>query len=276
MYRQFTAWLISGLIFALASPVKAEGTLEKIERTGVLKVALREDAPPFGYVDDNGKLQGYCLDFFTLLESRLTKELERNSLSIKLYKSTPANRFNLVSRDIIDLECGPNTIRSDLDENIGFSTGYLVTGTQFLIARDRQFDLDSNLDRKRLGVIANTTTAEYVTQRYPLATIRKYAGVTARTRGVEAVAQGRLDAMISDGILLRAEARRQGLPSQRYSLIPEIPLTCDRYGMIIQSNDSQWQDFVNSVINSPAGKALSNAWFGNLANNTKVASDLCQ
>lgn len=276
MYRQLASWLISGLILTSASLAQTEGTLDKIERTGVLIVALREDAPPFGYVDNNNNLQGYCLDFFTLLESRLTEKLERNSLSVKLYKSTINNRFDLVSRDVIDLECGPNTIRSDLAENVGFSAGFLVTGTQFLIDRDRQLDLESDLNGKRLGVINNTTTEEFVAQRYPLATIRKYSGVTARTRGIEAVAQGRLDAMISDGILLRAEARQQGLSSARYPLIPNLPLTCDRYGMIIQDEDSQWRDFVNSVINSPEATALSNAWFSPLANYTRVPSDLCQ
>lgn len=276
MYRQLASWLISGLILTSPSFAQTEGTLDRIERTGVLKVALREDAPPFGYLDDNDNLQGYCLDFLTLLESRLTKKLERNSLSIKLYKSTTTNRFNLVSRDVIDLECGPNTIRSDVAKNVGFSAGFLVTGTQFLIDRNRQLDLESDLNGKRLGVMNNTTTEEFVARRYPLATIRKYSGVTARTRGIEAVAQGRLDAMISDGVLLRAEARQQGLSSARYPIIPNLPLTCDRYGMIIQDEDPQWRDFVNSVINSPKAAALSNAWFGELVNYTRVPPDLCQ
>ena len=270
------AFLTSVLFFCLSLPAKAEDTLEKIQRTGVLNVAIREDAAPFGYLDANGNLRGYCLDFFALLEKQLLERLERNSLSIKLFKSIPANRFDLVARDIVDIECGPNTIRSDVPENTAFSTSFFVTGTQFLVKKDNSAKLDRNSKDLVLGVINNTTTEQFLERRYPSASLREYRGVTARTRGVQAVAQGQIDAMVSDGILLIAEAQRQQLPAAEYVLEPEIPLTCDRYGMIIQSDDRGWQDFINSVIDSPEAEALSNAWFGRIFSYTLSVSDLCK
>lgn len=276
MNRKFASFITSGwLLLCFAATARAESTLDKIQRTGVLKVAIRQDAAPFGYLDANDNLQGYCLDFFAILEKQLLEKLNRNSLSVKLYKSTLNNRFELVSRGIVDLECGPNTIRSNLPE-VNFSTGFFQTGTQFLVKENNRIDLDGDLSNSRLGVIDNTSTAEFVAQRYPLATLRKYSGVTARTRGVEAVEQGRIDAMISDGILLRAEAQQQELSSARYPLIPDLPLTCDRYGMIIPVEDPQWQNFVNSVINSSQIEALSTAWFGQLVNYTQSAVEFCK
>ena len=72
MNRKFasfiTTFITSGwLLLCLASTARAESTLDKIKRTGVLKVAIRQDAAPFGYLDANDNLQGYCLDFFTIL-----------------------------------------------------------------------------------------------------------------------------------------------------------------------------------------------------------------
>ncbi len=269
------AFLTGVLFWCLTSPALAEDTLEKIQRKGVLNVAIREDAAPFGYLDANGNLRGYCLDFFALLEKQLLKRLDRNSSSIKLFKSIPANRFDLVARDIVDLECGPNTIRPDVPENTAFSTSFFVTGTQFLVEKDNSAKIDRDSKDLVLGVISNTTTEQLLNRRYPSATLRKYRGVTARSRGVQAVAQGQIDAMVSDGILLIAEAQRQQLSAAEYVLEPEIPLSCDRYGMIIQSNDPEWQDFVNSVIDSPEAKALSNAWFGRIRV-TQSLSDLCE
>ena len=268
------AFLTSVVCFWCSSlPALAEDTLEKIQRTGVLNVAIREDAAPFGYLDANGNLQGYCLNFFALLERELVERLDRNSLSVKLFKSIPANRFDLVAKNIVDLECGPNTIRSDIPENTDFSTSFLVTGTQFLVKKDNSAKIDRDSEDLVLGVIANTTTEQFLAQRYPLATLQKYRGVTARSRGVQAVAQGQIDAMVSDGILLIAEAQRQQLTAAKYVLSPEIPLTCDRYGMIIQSNDPQWQDFINSVIDSPKAQALFNAWFDRLFDSTQSISN---
>lgn len=272
------AFLLTGslLMLGLTSPAKAENSLDKIQRTGILNIAIREDAAPFGYSDSRGNPQGYCLDFFALLEEQLVKKLERNTISVKLLKSTARNRFTLVSDNLVELECGPNTIRSDISDDVSFSTSFFVTGTQFLVKQDRQLDLEGDLDNIELGVIGDTSTEEFITERYPSAIIRKYRGVTARNRGVQAVEQGRIDAMISDGILLRAEAQQQELSSSEYPLIPDIPLTCDRYGMIIRSNDPAWQDFINSVINSPEVEALSKAWFGELFSYTQPAEDFCQ
>lgn len=277
MNRNLVFLVTSSLcLLSSISSVKAEETLAKIQRTGVLSVAIREDAPPFGYLDAQENVQGYCLDFFALLQSQLIQELERNTLSIKLLKSTATNRFGLVADSLVNLECGPNTIRPDPPENTNFSHPFFLTGTQFLVKQDNSLDPESDLNGAILGVIANTTTAKVVAQRYPLATLQQYKGVTARIRGIQAVAQGKIDAMISDGILLRAEAQQQGLSAAEYPLVPELPLTCDRYGMIIHSNDPQWQEFVNSVIDSPEAEALSNQWFGSLFSYAQLTQVVCQ
>jgi polar amino acid transport system substrate-binding protein len=280
MNRQVISSLITGSLslFCLASPVKAETVLAKIQRTGVLTVAIREDAPPFGYLDVNNNLEGYCLDFFALLQKQLKNDLERNTLGIKLFKSTPVNRFNLVSENAVDLECGPNTIRSDIPENVNFSESFVITGTQFLIKnqnRDR-LNPEQDLNNIAIGVINDTTTAKFIAKRYPSAILQRFSGVTARTRGIQAVVQNKIEAMASDGILLRAEAQQQGLSNSDYSVIPDLPLSCDRYGMIIKGNDPQWQEFVNSVINSPEARALGNAWFSQLFDNTENSQNFCQ
>jgi polar amino acid transport system substrate-binding protein len=280
MNRQVISSLITGslFLFCLASPVKAETVLAKIQRTGILTVAIREDSPPFGYLDANDNLQGYCLDFFALLNNQLKNNLDRNTLSIQLYKSTPVNRFNLVSENSVDLECGPNTIRADVPENTNFSQSFLLTGTQFLVKSQNQdrINTEQNLNGIVIGVINNTTTAKLIAKRYPSAILQRFSGVTARTRGIQSVVQNKIEAMASDGILLRAEAQQQGLSDSEYSIIPDTPLTCDRYGMIIKGNDPQWQEFVNSVINSPEAKALANDWFGQLFNNAENSLNFCQ
>jgi polar amino acid transport system substrate-binding protein len=278
MNNKFVSYLASGFFFCcLVMPVQAETVLEKIQRTGVLNVAMREDAAPFGYLDSNGNLNGYCLDFVALLKRQLIQKLERQTLSVKLFKSTTNNRFSLVGNDLVDLECGSNTIRASVPENTNFSTAFFITGTQFLVSeknRDR-LKLDQDLTEIRLGVIKDTTTEKFISEAYPAATIERFSGITARNRGVQAVAQGKIDAMISDGILLRAEAQRQGLLTSEYPLIPETPLSCDRYGMIIGSNDPQWHDFVNAVIKSSETIALSQAWFGDLFDQNQVVANVC-
>lgn len=263
-------WLLLTTIFlGVQLPVQSQTVLENIRETGVLKVAIREDAAPFGYVNSADNLQGFCLDFFALLEEKLEEQLPRNSMATRLLKSTVSNRFNLVEEGLSDIECGPNTIRELSSTEVTFSRPFFDTRTQLLVARQLDAaDLDGDLANIKIGVIRDTTTEELVRERYPDASIVLFSGVTARTRGVQAVAQGKIAAMASDGILLRAEAAQQDLAVDSFTLIPAVSIDCenpvfarsDRYGMIIPQ-DAQWQDFVNSVIVSPEFQRLFVQWF---------------
>lgn len=265
MKRKVVSFLSGSLFFCFSmSPAAAESILDSIQDTGILKVAIREDAAPLGYLNANNALQGYCLDFFAVLEQQLLEELERNTVTIKLFKSTARNRFSLVENSIVHLECGPNTIVESASSETDFSTAFFATGTQFLVNRENRgsIRLERDLNQIRVGVIKGTTTEEFVRKSYPLAIISLFSGATARNRGVQALSQGKIDAMASDGILLRAEAQKQRLSSSQYPLIPATPLTCDLYGMIIRGQDSQWKNFINRVIGSQRIQTLSRDWFG--------------
>jgi polar amino acid transport system substrate-binding protein len=269
--------VLLSLILAIPLPAKAATVLENIQKTGVVKVAIREDAAPFGYTDNQGNLQGYCLDFFSLLEKKLITQLKRDTLIFRVLKSRVDNRFDLVTDGFVQLECGPNTIRTQLQKQVIFSQPFFVTGTQFLIRQQNNNlpNLNSNLNNLTIGVIEGTSTEEYIRDRYPQAQLTLFRGVTARNRGVQALAQGKIDAMVSDGILLRAEAQQQNLSLANYPLIPEQSLTCDTYGMLLPQGDRSWQDFVNSVITSPESKAILNQWFGDMIPYNRISEANC-
>ena len=269
--------IILAVIFPLAT--RAETVLEEIERTGVVKVAVREDAVLFGYLDLNNNLRGYCLDFIALLQKRIKKEINRNTLTIRLFKSTLNNRFDLVNNQVVHLECGPNTIRSDLSySNVGFSQSFLIAGTRFLIRRENAqiIDVNSSLEDITIGVLRKTTTAEFIAQKYPLARIINFQGITGRRTAVQALAQGKIDAFASDGILLIGEITIQNLPLLEYKFIPQFPLNCGNYGMIIPKNDVQWRDLVNSVLVSQELEKLFTRWFGVFESDLKGNIEHCQ
>lgn len=109
-------------------PAKSETVLEKIKRTGLLEVAMREDAIPFGYRDSNNNLQGLCLDFIQLLREELKHKLNLQIISVKIYKSTLFNRFQLLENKTVDFECGPNSIRKNIPDGVSFSRPFFCDG----------------------------------------------------------------------------------------------------------------------------------------------------
>ena len=273
--------IVISIILAIVFPLttRAETVLEEIERTGVLQIAVREDAVLFGYLDLNNNLRGYCLDFIALLEKKIERSINRDILTVRLLKSTIDNRFDLVQDRAAHLECGPNTIRSNLSySEVEFSKPFLIVGTRFLIRQEdvKVIDVNSSLENITIGLLRGTTTEEFIVEKYPLATIRKFQGVTGRRRGVQALGQGKIDAFVSDGVLLLGEATIQNLSLEEYQLIPQLPLTCDYYGMIIPNNDVQWRELVNSVIESQELKRVFTKWLGLFLPDFKATFEFCQ
>lgn len=247
-----TSWLIASLIIFLGfvDGVKAETTLELINRTGVVKFAMRNDSPPFGYLDNDNNLRGLCLDFFYLLKQKIREKLNRQTITVKVFQSSLDDRFSLVENKQVHLECGPNTIHNKTSEKVAFSREFFITGIQFLVGPGKvtSFNPEGTLENFVIGVLKASSTAEYIRQRYPLAEIQEYQGQAGRFRGIQALRQDKIDAFVSDGVLLIGETVRQGSNLfQNYTLLPEAPLVCERYGIIV-ANDPEWIALVNGTI----------------------------
>lgn len=266
------------LLFFSTVNAQSETVLERIDRTGLLKVGIREDAVPFGYRDVNGELTGLCLDFLEIFREELKKKLNKKAIAIKLYKSTLFNRFELVGDQIVDLECGPNTIRVVPDYDVQFSVPFFWTGTQLLINADNAnlFKRNRRLNEVEIGVLRNTTTEQIIAQQYPSADLVAFQGATGRYRGVQALRGGQIDAFASDGILLIGEALTQGLGiGNSYLLVPDYPLDCQAYGLIVPDNNPEWLDFVNSVVKTASTRDSFEEWFGPILPRIEAIESFC-
>ncbi|RMF21799.1 MAG: amino acid ABC transporter substrate-binding protein [Cyanobacteria bacterium J083] len=255
----------------------AENVLKQVYEQGLLKVAIREDSPPLGYLDPAGILTGYCLDFIDLLVEKIKQESGRQILTIKLIESTIENRFSLLRNQQVYLECGPNTIRSDLTD-VWFSQPFFHTGTKFLVKKNNlsQININGSLRDRTIGVLINTTTESFIRQTYPEAKIKRFYGATGKTRAIQAVSQGKIALFASDDILIRGELLRLGFSLEDYKLIPSEPLTCDLYGMILPLAQPQWRDLVNRVINSQEMATINQKWFGNLWQKDLDLNSICR
>ena len=224
-------------------------------------------------------MRGYCLDLIALLKKRIKQTINREILTIRLFKSTLSNRFAIVNNRVAHLECGPNTIKNNLSyDGVEFSQPFFITGTVFLIRKEdtERINLNSSLENITIGLLRGTTTAEFIAQKYPLATIINFQGVTGRTRGVQAVGQGKIDAFVSDDVLLLGEIIIQNLPLEQYKFVPGFPLTCDYYGLIIPKRDLQWRDLVNSVIDSQETETVFTEWFEPFLPNLQKTFEFCR
>ncbi|MDJ0650138.1 MAG: alpha/beta hydrolase [Xenococcaceae cyanobacterium MO_188.B19] len=259
-------------------PKKKSKILAEIRNTKTLKIAMRSDAAPFGYIDNQQNVwTGYCDDLADSLATYLAKKLDIDSeIEIIKLSSTLENRFELVEQNAVHLECGPNTIRTDQNK-VTFSDPFFISGTRFLVPNDTvaQIDFDNGLEGITTGVLKQSTTEQFVQKTYPLAEVVYFEGAKGRSQGVKSLVNGNLDTFISDGVLLSGEIARQNLASESYQLIPEKPLTCDFYGFILPKGDSTWRSTVNAFIRNEKGIKVRDKWLGEYLPQSVADIDYC-
>lgn len=260
-------WIALDQPTAAALPDESQpSVLAEIADSRLLRVGLRRDAPPFGFLSRENAWVGYCIDFTEELRSHLETQLDISvGLEVVELSSTLENRFDLVRAGDVHLECGPNTIRSV--EGVTFSRPIFTAATRFLIQTENAEGLNPNLSLEgvALGVLPNTTTAAFVEERYPDANIVYFEGLDGRSRGVQAVADGSLAAFVGDDILSIGEATELNLRDMGLTLVPELPLTCEFYGLLLPAGDEEWQRTVNRFVEQLERDPISTQWFQDLA-----------
>lgn len=261
--QPFIAFLGCFLTALIATPVSAETVLERINRTGTLTAGARPDSVPFTYTDENGQLVGYSIDLLKLIHRQLEQELDKD-IELNLVEVTLADRFSKVENGEIDIVCSATTYTSSRARRVDFSVGFFRTGTQFLVKRDGN---RQNMSEFRVGVIGGSTNAEVV-QGY--LQIARYVVFDNRTDGLEALNNNRIDALVSDGILLSGLQQSTGNP-EAYEIMPTLPIQPETYACILPKGNPEFLQVVNQsllgfmqnlVEDEPIATSIFNTWFG--------------
>src|SRR5690606_24861952 len=108
---------VAAILVSDASPANAEGTLDKIKRTGKFLAGVRYDYPPVGSVDRDGKNIGFGVDIAKAFAEKLGVEPT-------FVQTTSRNRIPLLQSGGIDADIGPTTPTKERDEVVDFSIVY--------------------------------------------------------------------------------------------------------------------------------------------------------
>jgi hypothetical protein len=67
-----------------------------------------------------------------------------------------------------------------------------------------------------------------------------------------------INAIIDDGVLLQTKLENNESLRNNYQMVPQLPLACDFYGLLLPKDDPQWNKLVNQFIEE---KPLINKYF---------------
>jgi ABC-type amino acid transport substrate-binding protein len=144
---------------ALALGSADAGALDKARQDKALRIAYREDAPPFSFADDAGLPAGFIVDLCKSVAKHIGEQLNINDLKVAYVLVTAENRFDAIENGKADLLCEPTSETLSRREHVDFSIPTFVDGASLLVGGDAPSDFRA-LSGKKIGVLAGTTTEQ--------------------------------------------------------------------------------------------------------------------
>ncbi len=243
--RKFLAICGLGLVSVLLLPIAAmaESVVEKVKRTGVLTAGTSQEAAPFAYKDEAGKLTGYSIDMLELIRERMEQQVGR-PVKLDLVALAPDRRIsNLVDRKV-DIVCDFSSFTWKRNQQVDFSIAYATTGTQLLIKRGRNLTNPTALIGQKVGVFPGTTNELAVKRTQPKAQIVLLKDLQEALGGLKT---GTIDAFAWDGVLLEAELNATG-KWRDFKIVQGEPLSQEGVSCMVPEDNSRFLDGVNYAL----------------------------
>jgi ABC-type amino acid transport substrate-binding protein len=245
------AALLTPLCVAWAGGASA-GTLDRIRQDKTIRLAYREDAPPFSYKDNIGEPAGYMVDLCRAVAKHLTQQLQLPTLSVVYVPVTAANRFEAIEQDKADLLCEPTSATLSRRELVDFSVSTYVDGASLMIRADGPRDLQG-LSGRKIGVLGGTTTEQAL--RSTLKDIGVAADVTVTKTHAEGLAlldDGTISAYFADRDILTSLVTESKAPEKL--AVAENYLTVEPYALALPHGDEDFRLAVDRALSHSSGE----------------------
>lgn len=163
-------------------------TLDEIKESGKIVIGVFSDKAPFGYVDENGKYQGYDVYF----AERIAKDL---GVEVEYVSTDPASRVEYAATGKVDIILANFTVTEERAQQVDFALPYMKVKLG-VVSPDNALITDvEQLNGKELIVVKGTTAETYFEKNYPDVTLQKY---DEYADAYNALLDGRGDAFSTD------------------------------------------------------------------------------
>lgn len=224
--------------------------LDRINDDGVLKAGIEGAYPPFNSFDENNELIGFDVDITNAIAERLGTTVE--------FVPTPWDSIiGGLNAGKYDLVISSLTITDERSEKVDFTEPYYHTGTQIFAPEDTAIESTDDLAGFVVGVTLGTTFEQMAVERG--AEVRTYK---SDQLAMEDLANGRIDAVITDGPVGLAIVAERGFPIVAYGERISNPAA----GIAVDKGQSDLLAAVNKALEEMKTdgtyEEISIKWFG--------------
>jgi polar amino acid transport system substrate-binding protein/glutamate/aspartate transport system substrate-binding protein len=260
-------FLVLSLTATGASADSGSGTIERIKKSGVVRLGYLEAAAPFSQSDGGKSPVGYSIELCDRVVRDLRTQLKLPALKQEWVKVTLQDRMQAVREGRIDLECGTTTVTLSRQEGVDFSLMTFVDGGSLLVKIGAGVARMTDFAGKRIAVVTGTTTTDALQRELKrLGIPAKLVPVADEGKGMAMLSAGEVDAYASDRLVLIGLAlNAQG--AQGFRLIDE-DFSIEPYALVLRRDDHDFRLAVNRalarVYRSGEIMKIYDAWLGKM------------
>lgn len=166
-------------------------TLEQIKQNDVIRVAVFADNPPFGYVDSEGKNQGFDI----AVAKHVAKDLLGDENKIEYVVTEAANRVEFLKSNKVDVVFVSFSVTPERIEVVDFAEPYLKASLGIASPKKNPINSVKDLENKTLIVNKGSSSDSYFSKNYPKIKLLKFE---QNTDAFNALKDGRGDAISQD------------------------------------------------------------------------------
>jgi len=226
--------------------VAAAGTLDRIDQEKAIRIAYREDAPPFSYKDKIGEPTGFMVDLCRAVAKKLAEQRNIPTLNVTYVPVTAADRFEAITQQKADLLCEPTSVTLSRREQVDFSIPTFLDGAGLMVRANGPKNLRA-LAGQKVGVLAGTTTEEALRNTLKEAGIN--ADITAAKTHGEGLAmldEGKISAYFGDRSILLFLIKESKAP-EKLRLADDY-LSVEPYALALPRGDSDFRLAVDRAL----------------------------
>jgi len=209
----------------------AEDEFNLVEE-GKLTVAVTQTFPPFGFMNEDGKLVGLAIELDREICRRLG--LEYNPIVIKwagLLPSLEAGKIDYISN--------PMDITEERQKSVTFANAWIKSGGAVIVLKDSDIYTLEDLAGKTCGALYGSTWAKYAEELN--AKVKYY---DSDLLGVQDVLTGKIDADITDALVGGYAIKKGGYPLR---ILDEYAAVVQK-GHVFKKGNYELVKAVNKVI----------------------------
>ena len=225
-------------------------TVDEIKESGKIVIGVFSDKAPFGYVDENGDVQGYDVYF----GKRLAKDLLGSEDDVEFTYVEAASRVEYLQSAKVDVILANFTVTDDRAEKVDFALPYMKVALGVVSPDDALITDVKDLEGKKLIVVKGTTAETYFTDNYPDIELVKF---DEYQEAYDALLDGRGDAFSTDNTEVLAWAQQ----NEGFSVGIESLGDIDTIAPAVQKGNTDLLNAINDEIKSLADEQFFHADF---------------